>query len=100
MSSLVPGPSILHRHFAPENRMAEVICGLVMVLSFTATTSAVFEDTTPHALLVAVLGCTIAWGIVDGVTYILGNLMNRGARSRLILKIKSAPDDPQVSRDV
>src|SRR5213075_2272233 len=100
MSRLVPGPSILHRHFSPENRMAEVICGLVMVLSFTATTAAVFENTTSHALLIAILGCNIAWGIVDGVTYVLGNLMTRGARARLIMKIKSAPDDPHVSQAV
>ena len=80
--------------------MAEVICGLVMVLSFTAATSSVFENTTSHALLIAILGCNISWGIVDGVTYILGNLMNRGARSRLIVKVKSSPDDPHVAQAI
>jgi len=100
MSRLVPGPLILHRHFAPEDRMAEVICGLVMVLSFTAATASIFENTTSHALLFAILGCNISWGIVDGVTYILGNLLNRGARARLILQIKSAPDDPNVSQAI
>jgi hypothetical protein len=91
---------ILHRHFAPEDRMAEVICGLVMVLSFTAATASIFENTTSHALLIAILGCNISWGIVDGVTYVLGNLLNRGARARLILQIKSAPDDPHVSQAI
>jgi len=94
MSELVPGPAIVHKYFAPEDRLAEVICGLIMVLSFTATTSALFEGTSPHALLIAVLGCNIAWGIVDGVTYILGNLMTRGSRSRLIKRIRHSPDDP------
>jgi len=94
MSEPIPGPAIIHKYFAPEDRLAEVICGLIMVLSFTATTSALFEHSSPHALLIAVLGCNIAWGIVDGVTYILGNLMNRGARSRLIEKIRRSPDDP------
>src|SRR5580765_4503260 len=96
MSQSVPGPSLLHKYFAPENRMAEVICGLIMVLTFTATTGAMFEGTTPHALLIAVLGCNIAWGIVDGVTYVLGNLMNRGARARLILAVKQEPNDPHI----
>jgi VIT1/CCC1 family predicted Fe2+/Mn2+ transporter len=45
-------------------------------------------------LLIAVLGCNIAWGIVDGVTYILANLMNRGARARLIATLKKSPNDP------
>jgi len=97
MSESVPGPSILHKYFSPENRMAEVICGLIMVLTFTATTGAMFEGTTPHALLIAVVGCNLAWGIVDGVTYILGNLMTRGARSRLILEMKRKPNDPHTA---
>ena len=59
--------SFTERHFSPENRLAEIICGLVMVLTFTATTGAACEGTTPHGLLRAVLGCNIAWGIVTGM---------------------------------
>ncbi|HEX4796081.1 MAG TPA: VIT1/CCC1 transporter family protein, partial [Humisphaera sp.] len=59
-----------------------------------------FEGTTPHALLIAVLGCNIAWGIVDAATYILGNLMTRGARARLILAVKQRPDDPHTAEVV
>jgi hypothetical protein len=90
----IPGPSFVHKYFAPEDRLAEAICGLIMVLSFTAATGALLEGAAPHALLIAVLGCNIAWGIVDGVTYILGNLMNRGARARLIQTLQRTPDDP------
>ena len=91
MNQHVPGPSFIHKYFTPENRLAEVICGLIMVLSFTAATSAAFEATHSNALLIGVLGCNIAWGIVDGVTYILGNLMNRGARMRMITTLKQSP---------
>jgi hypothetical protein len=96
----IPGPSFVHKYFAPEDRLAEAICGLIMVLSFTAATGALLEGATPHALLIAVLGCNIAWGIVDGVTYILGNLMNRGARARLIQTLQRAPDDPNGAQAV
>jgi hypothetical protein len=96
----IPGPSFANKYLAPEDRLAEAICGLIMVLSFTAATSAIFEGATPHALLFAVLGCNIAWGIVDGVTYILGNLMNRGARARLILTLQRTPDDLMAARAV
>src|SRR3954452_18514506 len=94
MSNAIPGPSFFHKYFAPEDRLAEMICGLIMVLSFTAATGALLEGAAPHALLIAVLGCNIAWGIVDGVTYILGNLMNRGAKARLIQTLQRAPNDP------
>ncbi len=96
----IPGPSFVHKYFAPEDRLAEAICGLIMVLSFTAATGALLEGAAPHALLIAVLGCNIAWGIVDGVTYILGNLMNRGARARLIQTLQRTPDDPNGAQAV
>jgi VIT family len=97
MHESIPGPRIIHRYFAPEDRLAEVICGLIMVLTFTATVGGTFEGTTPHALLIAVFGCNIAWGIVDGATYVFGNLMSRGARSRLIATVRRTPDDPKVT---
>src|SRR4051794_21745574 len=100
MSNAIPGPSFFHKYFAPEDRLAEMICGLIMVLSFTAATGALLEGATPHALLIAVLGCNIAWGIVDGTTYILGNLMNRGASARLILSLQRAPDDRHTAQAV
>lgn len=89
--------SFIQRYFAPENRLAEVICALVMVLTFTAATGGTFEGTTPHAMLIAVIGCNVAWGIVDGVTYVLGNLMNRGERARLLRVLKHTPDDPAAA---
>jgi hypothetical protein len=92
-----PGGSFIQRYFSAENRLAEIICGLVMVLTFTATTGAAFEGTTPHALLLAVLGCNIAWGIVDAVTYVLGNLMNRGVRARLLRILKKSPNHHEAS---
>lgn len=96
MNEINPVRRFVHKYFSPENRLAEVICGLIMVLTFTATTGGTFEGTTPHALLIAVLGCNIAWGIVDGVTYILGNLLNRGARARLIRELRTDPRNPQT----
>lgn len=101
LNAPAPGAgSFIERHFTPENRLAEVICGLVMVLSFTAAAGSVLEDATPNALLIAILGCNIAWGIVDGVTYILGNLLNRGARARLVRAVKDNPADSAATAEV
>jgi hypothetical protein len=93
----IPGDAFISKYFTPENWLAEVICALIMVLSFTATTGATFEDTSPNALLIAVLGCNIAWGIVDGTTYVLGNLMTRGSRARLVAALKASPDDAKAN---
>ena len=50
-----------------------------MVLTFTGSlsiTEAGREDV--HAMLVGALGCNIAWGVIDGVFYLMGCLAERG----------------------
>jgi VIT1/CCC1 family predicted Fe2+/Mn2+ transporter len=93
--------AFVHRYMTPENRLAEIMCGLVMVLSFTTTTNAAFTDITPRQLLIAVLGCNTAWGIVDGVTYILGNMLLRSHANQALVRLQQAsqPDDIKQSID-
>jgi len=90
----------VNRYMTPENRLAEILCGLVMVLSFTTTTNAAFTDITPHQLLIAVLGCNAAWGIVDGVTYILGNLVTRANANKALFRLQAARSPEDVRQHV
>lgn len=92
--------SFVGRYFTPENRLAEVICGIVMVLSFMAVTGGTLEEFDSRALLWAIVGCNVAWGVVDGVTYVLGNLLNRSLTTRLAVEVKRAPDSPEVLAEV
>jgi VIT1/CCC1 family predicted Fe2+/Mn2+ transporter len=56
----------------PTERLAEVMFGLLMVLSFTGTMSvAVSEGDQIHAVLMAALACNVAWGIVDAVMWVV-----------------------------
>src|SRR5262245_43117846 len=64
-----------------------------MVLGFTSTARLVFGETSAQQLVLAILGCNLAWGIVDGVMYILGSLYERGQRARIIDGVRRAPDD-------
>lgn len=90
----------VHRYMTPENRLAEVMCGLVMVLSFTTTTNAAFTDITPRQLLIAVLGCNTAWGIVDGVTYILGNLLLRSQANQALVRLQQADQPAEIKQSI
>ena len=60
------------RVLSPIDRVSEVIFGLIMALTFTCTIS-VFEVGREEVrdVLVAALGCNIAWGMVDGVMYVV-----------------------------
>jgi hypothetical protein len=63
----------------PTERMAEVLFGLIMVLTFTGSLSvaqAGHEDV--RAMLVGALGCNIAWGFIDAVLYLMASLGEQG----------------------
>jgi len=56
----------------PLDRSSEVLFGLIMALTFTTT----FEVATAgradvRTMLIGALGCNLAWGIVDGVMFVV-----------------------------
>ena len=62
----------------PIDRVSEILFGLFMVLTFTGTVSVATagrEDV--RLMLIAAIGCNIAWGFVDGVMYVLRTLVSR-----------------------
>lgn len=75
----------------PVDRIAEVLFGLIMVLSFTGAISAstdAREDV--RELLWAALGCNIAWGLVDAIMYLMNIAIERGHSIAVIKKIHNA----------
>lgn len=83
----------------PIDRISEVLFGLFMVLTFTGTLSVL--DSGHEAvrdMLVAAIGCNIAWGFVDAVMYVLRNLVTRGHRLRLFLAVRHAEDADRAHR--
>ena len=65
-----------------------------MVLTFTlAAGFKVPQDRTgARELLFAAIGCNIAWGIIDGVLYLMNCITMRAGRIRLIRAIQGASD--------
>jgi hypothetical protein len=63
----------------PIARTSEVLFGLIMALTFTGTISAATAGREEiRALLVGVIGCNIAWGLVDAYMFLMGALTERG----------------------
>jgi hypothetical protein len=80
----------------PIDRNSEILFGLFMVLTFTGTLSVATagrEDV--RTMLLAAIGCNIAWGFVDGVMYVLRSLVTRARRATLLRAVQSAaqPED-------
>jgi hypothetical protein len=78
----------------PATRLGEVLFGLIMVLTFTlAAGFAVSEDKAGvRELLLAAIGCNLAWGIIDAVMYLMSCLTERAGKLRLAQAVRSAPD--------
>ena len=82
----------------PFDRVSEVLFGLIMVLTFTGSLSVaeVGRDNT-RTTLIAALGCNLAWGIIDGVLYLMGCLAEKG-RNLITLRAVRKTSDPQKAQ--
>ena len=84
----------------PPDRLSEVLFGLIMVLTFTGTISA---STTGRQevdeLLWAALGCNFAWGLVDGIMYLMDTVISRSHDILQIKRIRQAKSI-QESREI
>src|SRR5512141_1236928 len=79
------------RYLDPGSRMGEILFGLIMTLTFTLGAGMVIQEEGKQGareMLVAVLGCNLAWGVIDGLFYVLGQLFERGRMLRLRLKVR------------
>ena len=76
------------------DRISEVLFGLIMALSFTLTFAvATADNMAVRTMLLAALGCNLAWGIIDGGVYLLARLNQQG---RAVLRWRAARDAPDA----
>jgi VIT1/CCC1 family predicted Fe2+/Mn2+ transporter len=79
--------------------MFETLFGLIMVLSFTGSLSVASAGREEvRTMLFAAIGCNTAWGIVDGILYVLESLIGRAQDVRLAREIHNAKDAETVRR--
>lgn len=83
-------------HLDPGGIFGEILFGLIMVLTFTLGAGLTIKEEGPeavHGLLIAALGCNIAWGVIDGFMYVMGCLLDRGRRNRMLVALKDVTDE-------
>lgn len=84
------------RYLDPAASLGEMLFGLIMTLTFTLGAGIIIEDEGREGarqLLIAIIGCNLAWGIIDGALYLVGELFDRGRLRRLGRAVRQAPDD-------
>jgi VIT1/CCC1 family predicted Fe2+/Mn2+ transporter len=83
------------QYLDPASRLSEVLFGLIMVLTVTLTAGLTAGEGKDglHQLLIAAVGCNIAWGIIDGIMYVMNGIFERSRKTRMIEAVKRAADE-------
>jgi hypothetical protein len=90
---------LTERVLEPVERIAEILFGLIMTLTFTGTIGAMTGDSVAvRTVLVGALGCNIAWGIIDAVLYLMGSLAERGRGITTLRAVRNAADPGRAQR--
>jgi VIT1/CCC1 family predicted Fe2+/Mn2+ transporter len=77
----------------PIDRVSEALFGLIMVMTFTGSLSiaeAGREDV--RTMLIGALGCNLAWGIIDGILYLMSALAEKSEGLMTLQAVREARD--------
>ena len=83
------------RYLDPASRLGEILFGLIMVLTVTLTAGLTVAEGKPgvRQLLLAAIGCNLAWGIIDAVMYIMNCITVRSGKVRLVEAVQQSSDE-------
>ena len=84
----------------PIDRITEVIFGLLMAMTFIGSLSVATagrEDA--RLMLIAALGCNLAWGLADAVIYLLRTWTERTRSRTLLARLQAGDIQPGAQAD-
>jgi hypothetical protein len=84
------------RYLDPATVLGEILFGMIMTLTFTLAASIVVDERLPGAsrqMLIAVIGCNLAWGLIDGAIHVLSQVFGRSRLRLLGGSIRRAPTE-------
>ena len=92
--------ALFHKYLDPGESLGEILFGLIMTLTFTLGAGLLVQEGPDAAreLLIATIGCNIAWGIIDGALYLSGQIFERSRLGRIGLTIRQAASDENAVR--
>jgi hypothetical protein len=85
--------SIAEKYLDPATSLGEVLFGLIMTLTFTLGAGLIIDEEGREGarqLLIATIGCNIAWGVIDGALYLAGQLFDRGRIRKVKVVVRDA----------
>src|SRR5215471_3097624 len=88
----------LHDYLDPGETLGEVLGGFIMALTFTLgarlfTAAGPLESWT---LVVAIIGCNVAWGVIDATLFVLNSLFYRSRHARFFDALKNVRNEAEA----
>lgn len=95
---MISGMSRITDAIDPGDALGEVLFGLIMALTFTVGSRLIFsqDGLDVQELVVATIGCNVAWGIIDAVLFVLGAMFYKSRRMRFLRQVNAAPSDAEA----
>lgn len=95
MNSSLFIPPFIRRHLGPTEIICEVLFGLIMVLTFTLGAGLIVKEgaEATRQILFGIIGCNIAWGLIDCVMHIMASMLERSRKSRLLKALQVADNE-------
>lgn len=92
----------IRRYLDPSETLLEVLFGLIMALTITVGARLLSEraDIVGVELALALLGCNVAWGVIDGAFYLLGTRFNRNRRAQFVKRVQAAANQAEAMEAV
>jgi hypothetical protein len=85
----------------PISRISEIIFGVLMALSFTGSLNvATAGREEVRTMMLTALGCNLAWGLVDGVMYLMATLTGRARNLTLLHRVHDAVDPQETHSSI
>jgi len=82
-----------NRVLEPNERISEVLFGLIMVLTFTGSLSVADASRRDvRTMLIGAVGCSITWGIIDGILYLLSCLAEKELSLTILRTVRQSSD--------
>lgn len=83
----------------PMDRIAETLFGVIMALTFTCTLGVeIGDDIKVRTMLIAALGCNLAWGIIDAGVYLITRINIESRKVATLGALRDAADSEGARR--
>lgn len=98
-----PSEGFLDHLLDPIDRLAETIYSILILLTFTLAfriiklePGDIVSAEYVNELLVAALLAILAWGVIDGIVYVLTEVLERGEKHRVLWYIQAADTEEEA----